>query len=64
MNLANSGNLINHRRMNWAQFKVVVSHMCLGGTVVAPWSLMQEVADSSSISVMTNIFCHRIQRIL
>ena len=34
----------NHRSMNWAQFKVPVSHMCCAGTVVACWSLTQEVA--------------------
>ena len=33
--------------MNWAQFKDPVSHMCLAGTVVASWSLIQEVAGSS-----------------
>ena len=33
--------------MNWAQFKDPVSHMCLAGTVVAIWSLTQEVAGSS-----------------
>ena len=36
---ANSGNLINHRSMNWAQFKDPVSHMCLAGSVVASMSL-------------------------
>ena len=30
--------------MNWAQFKDPVSRMCLAGTVVASWSLTQEVA--------------------
>ena len=40
----NSGNLINRRSMNWAQFKDIVSHMHLTGTVVASWSLTQEVA--------------------
>ena len=30
--------------MNWAQFKDPVSHMCLAGTVVASWSLTQDVA--------------------
>ena len=30
--------------MNWAQFKDPVSHVCLDGTVVAFWSLTQEVA--------------------
>ena len=29
------------------QFKDPVSHMCLAGTVVAPWSLAQEVAGLS-----------------
>ena len=33
--------------MNGAQFKDPVSHICLAGTVVASWSLTQEVADSS-----------------
>ena len=56
VNLANSGNLINHRSMNWAQFKDPVSHMCLAGTVVASWSLTQEVAGLRPLTVMTNIF--------
>ena len=43
-NSVNSGNLINHWSMNWAQFKDPVSHMCLAGTVAASWSLTQEVA--------------------
>ena len=30
--------------MNWAQYKDPFSYMCLAGTVVAPWSLTQEVA--------------------
>ena len=42
--------------MNWAQFKDPVSHMCLAGTVVAPWSLTQEMAGSSPFIVKTNIF--------
>ena len=33
--------------MNWAQFKDPVSHMCLAGSVVAFWSLTQEVAGLS-----------------
>ena len=44
VNSAESGKLINHRSMNWAQFKDPVSHMCLAGTVVACWPLTQEVA--------------------
>ena len=31
--------------MNWAQFKDPVSDRCLAGTVVAFWSLTQEVAE-------------------
>ena len=45
--------------MNWDQFKDNVSHMCLAGTVVASWSLSEEigwVAGSSPFTVMTNIF--------
>ena len=30
--------------MNWTKFKDPISHMCLVGTVVACWSLIQEVA--------------------
>ena len=41
--------------MNWAQFKERTSHVCLSGTVVASWSLTQEVAGSSPFTVMTNI---------
>ena len=40
LNSVNSGKLINQ----WAQFKDPVSHMCLAGTVVASWSLTQDVA--------------------
>ena len=42
--------------MNWTQFKDPVSNMCLAGTVVACWSLTQEMANSSPFTVMTNIF--------
>ena len=42
--------------MNWAQFKDPVSHMCLAGSVVASWSITQEVAGLSPFTVMTNIF--------
>ena len=38
------------------QYKELISHMCLAGTVVASWSLTQEVAGSSPFTVMTNIF--------
>ena len=33
--------------------------MCFAGTVVASWSLTQEVADSIPFTVMTNIFTTR-----
>ena len=55
LNSANSGNLVNHWRMNRAQFMDPVSHMCLAGPVVASWSLTQEVAGSSPFTVMKNI---------
>ena len=42
--------------MKWAQFKDPVSSMCLASTMVASWSLTQEVAGSSPFTVMTNIF--------
>ena len=33
-----------------------MSHICLAGTVVAYWSLMQEMAGSSPFAVMAIIF--------
>ena len=59
MNILNSAkyeNLINHLRMNWAQFKYPVSPMCLAGTVVISWSLTQEVAGSRPFN--DKYFCH------
>ena len=44
LNSANSGNQINYWSINWAQFKDPVPHICCAGTVVACWSLTQEVA--------------------
>ena len=41
--------------MNWTKFQDPVSHMCLAGTVLASWSLTQEVAGSNPFNVMTNI---------
>ena len=41
---ANSGNLIKHWTMNWAQFNDPLSHTCLADVVLASWSLTQEVA--------------------
>ena len=41
--------------MNSAQFKYPVSHMCLAGTVVAPWSLTQQMAAPSPFTLMTYI---------
>ena len=34
--------------MNWGQFKDAVPHLFLAGTVVASWSLTQEVAGSNT----------------
>ena len=42
--------------MNWAQFQDPVSNMCLAGTMIASWSLTQEVVGPSLFTVMTNIF--------
>ena len=49
LNSVNSENLINHWSMNHGQFRDVVCHMCLAGTVVASWLLTQEVAGSSPL---------------
>ena len=62
VNSVNSGNLINHPSMNWAQFKDPVFHMCLAGTVVATWSLTQKITSSSPSTVMTNIFVTEFSR--
>ena len=49
--------------MNWAEFKDPVCHMCLAGTVVASWSLTQEMAGSSPFAVMANIFVNECAEI-
>ena len=57
MDSTSLGNLIiNHCSMNCAQFRDPASHVCLAGTVVASWSLTQEVAASSPFTVRANIF--------
>ena len=38
----NSGKLINHSSMNWAQFKDPHCYLCLHGAVVT-WFITQEV---------------------
>ena len=43
----NSGKLINHQSMHWAQFIDPVSHMCLAGAVVASQTVTEEMAGSS-----------------
>ena len=48
--------------MNWAQFKDPVCHMCLAGTLVASWSLTQEIAGSNPFTVMTNIFVTELSK--
>ena len=58
---ANSGNLLNHWSINSGQFKYPVSHLCLAGTVVASWSLAQEVPGSNTFVLMTNILIYWIQ---
>ena len=49
--------------MNWDQFKDLVSHICLAGTVVAAWSLTQEVAwwRVRAFYCDDKSFCHWIQ---
>ena len=41
--------------MNWSQFQDPVSDMCLADTLVASWSLTQEVAGLNPFTVMTSI---------
>ena len=43
--------------MNRAQFKDPVLHMCLAGTVIASWSLTQEVAGSSPFKDLVSHMC-------
>ena len=50
--------------MNWDQFKDIVSHMHLAGTVVAYWSFAQELAGLSPLAVMTNIFVTEFSEII
>ena len=47
VNSANSGNLISHWTMNWAQFKDLFYYLCLADAVVATCSFTQEVACSN-----------------
>ena len=47
-NSVNSGKLIIHWSINWAQFKDPVSHMCLAGALVACWFVTQEVGGSNT----------------
>ena len=56
LNSVNLGNQINHWSTNWAQFKDLVSHMGLAGTVITSFSLTQELAGSSRFTVMTKFF--------
>ena len=56
LNSGNPRNLINHLSMNWAQYKDPVSHMRIADTVVASWSLTQELSGSNHFTVTTNIF--------
>ena len=45
----NSGNLINHLSMNWAQFKDSLCYPCLAGAAIACYSLTQEVAGLNKL---------------
>ena len=57
VNFTNSGKLINHWSMNWAQFKDPTFHMCLAGAVVLYWSLTQEVAGFEPFYCNDKYFC-------
>ena len=39
----------NHWNVDWGQFKDCISHMCLAGTVLASWSLTQEVVGFNAM---------------
>ena len=56
VNLANSGNRINHSSMNWAHFKDLVSHMCLAGSILISYIRGHWVARSNPFTILTNIF--------
>ena len=66
-NSTSSWNPINHWNMNWSQFKDPLSYcyLCLGGTMVASWSLtLETVSLNPFVQVfMTNIFRRWILRI-
>ena len=47
--------------MNWAQFKVPVSRMCLADAVVASWSLTQQVVGSNLFTIMKYITLQKNQ---
>ena len=49
VNSWNAGNLKNHWRVNWAQFKDSFCYLCLVGIMVASWSLTHEVAGSNNL---------------
>ena len=49
VNSANSGNPLNHRRMNWAEFKDPHFYMYLADAVMPSLSLTQEVAGSNKL---------------
>ena len=49
--------------MNWAQFKDPISHTCLAGTVVACWSLTQEVAGLSLFNITNFLSLNSVKNI-
>ena len=60
MNSTNSGNVINHSSINWAQFKDPLCYLHLAGTVVESWSLTQEVAGSNNFFKKYTIFLSQL----
>ena len=62
-NSVNLGNLKNHLRMNWGQFKDPLCYPCLTGSMITSWSLAHEVAGLNN-PFNYKYFHHRIQQIL
>ena len=61
VNSANSGNLINHWSMNWAQFKDPVSHMCFVWCCSGILVSHTRGSRFKSLNCSGEYFCHWIQ---
>ena len=56
MNSVNSGKLMNHWRMNWAQFMDPNCYICLLGAVLACWFNTQAVGGSNKPFCKNNFY--------